>query len=104
MSYTIDNLRIYLNFLNSFNPLRFHKLYRILFLPLGCVPILLLEGFYFHFDSSNLMLLLSLSYCVAHFSMNSFVFFYAAHKVRLQNIEIEKQRQEILEQAEELRV
>jgi signal transduction histidine kinase len=82
----------------------FHKLYRILFLPLGCLPIFLLEGFYFHFDSSNLMLLLSLSYCVAHFTMNSYILYYSAYKVKLQNIEIEKQRQEILEQSEELRV
>lgn len=82
----------------------FHKLYRILLMPLGCLLVLLIENFQFHFESSNLMLLLSLLYCVVHYCINAYILYYSSYQVRMQNIEIEKQRQEIMEQSEELKI
>ncbi|MCI0751245.1 MAG: hypothetical protein L0Y35_05365, partial [Flammeovirgaceae bacterium] len=68
------------------------------------LPFLLMERFHFHFDSSPLMLTLSLSYCVVHFLINSYILYQAAFTVRLQNMEIQKQRMEIMGKSEELKM
>lgn len=80
----------------------FHKLYRILRLPLGCLPILWLENFQFHFECSNLILLISLSYCVVHYVLNAYILYNTTRTLQRQHDEIEKQRAEILEKSEEL--
>jgi signal transduction histidine kinase len=81
----------------------FHKLYRILMLPLGCIPILWIEHFQFHFESTNLILLISLTYCVVHYVLNAYILYYSTYTVRLQHTEIEKQQKEIVEKSEELK-
>lgn len=82
----------------------FHKLYRIVLIPIGCLPVLVIENFQWHFSNSNLIVFLSLTYCVVHYIINSYILYFAAYRVRMQNIEIEKQRKEILVQAEKLKV
>lgn len=82
----------------------FHKLYRILLMPLGCILVLMIEGFQFHFESSTFMMILSLSYCVVHYCTNSYILYHYSFTIRNQNIEIERQQQEILAQSEELKV
>ncbi len=88
---------------NYFASRGFHKIYRVLLIPLGWLPALLIDGFQFHFESSNLMLLLSLTYCVVHYLINAYILYYANSLLRLKNKEVEKQQQEILVQSEELR-
>lgn len=80
----------------------FHKLYRILLLPVGCLPALWLNDFEIHLESSNPILFLSLSYCVVHYIVNAYILYNAAYTMRMQNTEIEKQRAEIHEKSEEL--
>ena len=80
----------------------FHKLYRILRLLLGCLPILWLENFQFHFECSNLILLISLGYCVIHYVLNAYILYHSTRTLLLQHDEIEKQRSEILEKSKEL--
>ena len=81
----------------------FRKLYRILLIPVGCVPALAIENFKIHTETSNLILYLSLAYSVAHYLINSYILYFSGNIVRQNNIEIEKQRQEIHAQSEELR-
>ncbi len=80
----------------------FHKLYRILYLPLGCLPVLWLKDFQFHFESSNLVLLISLSYCVLHYVINAYILYFSSYTLRLQNEKVKRQRAEIIEKSEEL--
>lgn len=81
----------------------FNKLYRALLLPLGCILPILVEGFNFHFESSTLILFLSLTYCLIHFIINASILYYANSLVRQKTTEVEKQQLEILQQAEELK-
>jgi signal transduction histidine kinase len=81
----------------------FKKLYRILLMPAGCLPILVIENFEIHFESSNTILFLSLGYSVLHYLINSYILYYSGNTVRLQNIEIENQRREIQEKSEQLK-
>ena len=80
----------------------FHKLYRILYLPLACLPVLWLKGFQFHFESSNLILLISLTYCVLHYVINAYILYFSSYSLRLQNAKVKRQRAEIIEKSEEL--
>jgi signal transduction histidine kinase len=79
------------------------KLYRILLIPIGCLPVLIIEDFQFHFETSNLLLYLSLAYSVMHYLINSYILYYSGSMVRLQNIEINLQRKEIETQSETLK-
>jgi hypothetical protein len=80
----------------------FHKLWRILYLPLGCLPIWWLKDFQVHTESSNLVLLISLSYCVLHYVINAYILYFSTNSLRLQNAKVKKQRAEIIEKSEEL--
>jgi signal transduction histidine kinase len=81
----------------------FHKLYRASLLPLGCLIPILFKGHYFHFESSDLILFLSLTYCLVHFIINAQILYYYNSLVKIKNDEVEKQQREIIQQAEELK-
>jgi signal transduction histidine kinase len=80
----------------------FHKLYRILYLPLGASITLGLGGFYIQFENTTLVNALSIGYAIIHYTLNSTMLYESINMVRLQNIEIKQQRIEIQEKSEEL--
>lgn len=80
------------------------KLYRVFLIPAGMLPFVILDNFQFHFASSNLMVYLSIGYSAMHYFINSYILYYSGKLVRMQNVEIEKQRKEILAQSEKLKV
>lgn len=97
----IFGLGVFTNYLSGRG---FAKLYRILLMPLACILILAIEGFDFHFQTSTIVLLLSLTYGVFHYVTNAALMYGVSNTARLLNEEINKQQQEILAQAEELKV
>jgi signal transduction histidine kinase len=79
-------------------------LHTALLIAAGCVVSLLINGFEFHFESTTLVNYLTAGYCILHYIMNSYVLHVSIIRVRNQNQEIKKQRIEIEEKSEELKV
>jgi signal transduction histidine kinase len=79
-------------------------LHTVLLIAAGCVVSLLINGFEFHFESTSLVNYLTAGYCILHYIMNSYVLHVSIIRVRNQNQEIKKQRIEIEEKSEELKV
>ncbi|HYG01157.1 MAG TPA: MASE2 domain-containing protein [Chryseosolibacter sp.] len=82
----------------------FNKLHHILLVPVGCLVIYLVDDFSFHFESSQLINLLTAGHGIIHYVTNSYVLHVSINRVRNQNSEIRKQRADIEEKSEELRV
>jgi signal transduction histidine kinase len=79
-------------------------LHKVLLIAAGCMLSFLINGFEVHFESTSLVNYITVAYCILHYIMNSYVLHFSIVRVRNQNQEIKKQRVEIEEKSEELKV
>lgn len=82
----------------------FTRLHHVLLVPLGIGVIYAFDLFTVHFESSQLINMLTACHGIIHYVTNSYVLHVSINRVRNQNSEIKKQRAEIEEKSEELRV
>lgn len=95
--------------LNFISVTGYRKLYAMLLIPIGFLVVFSLDGLQLHFGYGNLVMVLSLGYGTIHFLILAFVSFNYANRynrgqklLKVRNVEIERQKQEILLQAQKL--
>lgn len=95
--------------LNFISVTGYRKLYSMLLIPVGFMITFSLDGFQLHFGYGNLVTVLSLSYGTIHFLILAFVSFNYANSynkgqklLKVRNVDIERQKQEILLQSQKL--
>lgn len=80
----------------------FHKIYRVLLIPLGYLLTLLIYGFQLNQELPDLMLHLALAYALVHFISIAYISYEFSKNIQLINRKVILQQKEILTQSEEL--
>lgn len=80
----------------------FHKIYRILVIPVGYLLTLPIYGFQFKGDLPDVMLHLTLAYALIHFISIAYISYRFSQNVQIINRKVTNQQNEILTQSEEL--
>jgi signal transduction histidine kinase len=80
----------------------FHKIYRILLIPLGYLLTLPIYGFQFNTEMPDLMLHLALAYAFIHFISIAYISYEFSKNVQITNRKVTLQQKEIITQSEEL--
>ncbi|HET8858801.1 hypothetical protein [Marivirga sp.] len=80
----------------------FHKLYRLLLIPIGYLITLPIYGFQIEGNLPDVLLHLALAYALIHFTSIAYISYKFSQNVQLTNRKVTLQQKEILTQSEEL--
>ena len=75
----------------------FYKIYRLLLIPLGCLPIILLQGFHFINGTGLVEVTVSVIYGLITFSILGNIVFRTGRGVRRRNLALEEKQKELAE-------